>query len=324
MTLATASGQELRDKGNGDPDSAGYYHSAYAASFAELGTPRFLRRAGGWVIERQLRSLPYRDAMGCYPLFCCNDWAGLGDDLVDLAPHLVSVWLVADPFGSYDTNALRRIFDRFVPFKAHFVADLSEPPEQFVSKHHQYYARWALRKLKVEVHPRPSLFLDEWVDLYACLVRRHKIAGIAAFSREAFDAQLSVPGMVLFRAVRGAETVGAQLWCTQRSVAYSHLTAFNEHGYKLRAAYALHWTAIEYLRSAFAWLDLGASAGLTPGCNDGLTLFKRGWASGTRNAYFCGRVLNPARYAEAVARSGAGGSDYFPGYREGEFGREPG
>ena len=43
--------------------------------------------------------------------------------------------------------------------------------------------------------------------------------------------------------------------------------------------------------------------------------FKRGWATGTRTAHFCGRVLDPERYAQLA---GAAATSYFPAYRAGE------
>jgi hypothetical protein len=45
--------------------------------------------------------------------------------------------------------------------------------------------------------------------------------------------------------------------------------------------------------------------------------FKRGWSTGERTVYLCGRILNRPKYAElserAVAEPG-----YFPAYRKGE------
>ena len=44
---------------------------------------------------------------------------------------------------------------------------------------------------------------------------------------------------------------------------------------------------------------------------DGLTRFKRGWATGERIAHLCGRVLDRAAYSRL-----AGPSDWFPAYRD--------
>ena len=106
---------------------SGYGHPSYAASLAEFGTPRRLRRSGGWVLERRIAGTEARDAMGCYPLFVCQDWRALEADLDEL-DGLVSLALVSDPFGDYDEDVLRRCFrDVLVPFKPHFVTDVSRP-----------------------------------------------------------------------------------------------------------------------------------------------------------------------------------------------------
>jgi hypothetical protein len=265
--------------------------------------------------------------MGAYPLFACRRWRSLAADLEKLENRLVSVALVTDPFGDWDEAMLREAFDRVREFKAHFVADLATPSERIVSKHHRYYARRALAEVTVEVSPAPRAALDEWLRLYGQLAARHGISGIRAFSRASFAAQLELPGMVLFTARHLGNAVGAHLWLRsgqgETAVAYSHLAAFDTAGYELGAAYALHWTAIEYFRGRVGWLDLGAGAGLgsSDDASDGLTWFKAGWSTGTRPAYLCGRVLSRPRYEELTRDLGSvPGDGYFPAYRAGEFG----
>ena len=96
----------------------GYMSREYAAAFAEFGAPRQLARSGGWLIERAIAGTQHRDAMGCYPLFGCADWSALAADLDDLKHELVSVALVADPFGKHELAALERAFDVVRPFTA--------------------------------------------------------------------------------------------------------------------------------------------------------------------------------------------------------------
>ena len=88
---------------------------------------RWLPASGGWLLERPIAGSDYRDAMGCYPLFVCRDWGGLAADLEPLRHELVSLALVTDPFGQYDEALLHGCFDVVMPFKPHFVADLSQP-----------------------------------------------------------------------------------------------------------------------------------------------------------------------------------------------------
>ena len=65
-------------------------HAMYAASLEEFGTPRELPRCKGWILECQIPGFSDHDAMGCYPLFLCQDWPRLHSDLEDLGNDLVS------------------------------------------------------------------------------------------------------------------------------------------------------------------------------------------------------------------------------------------
>jgi len=298
----------------------GYLHPGYAESLGEFGAPRGLPESGGWLLERPIPGSGDRDATGCYPLFTCQDWTRLGRDLDGLADRLVSVGLVADPFGQYEVADLERCFpDRFFRFKEHHVIDLGRPPHSYVSAHHQRNARKALDQLQVEGSDVPPA-AEEWERLYSTLIERHSITGISAFSRQAFARQFSVPGLVAFRAISEGETVGMLLWYLQDGVGYYHLGAYSPQGYELRASFALFWKAIHYFaESGLGWLNLGSGAGLGGGDEDGLSRFKRGWATGTRPAWFCGRILNREKYDELVRAHGVTGDDYFPLYRRGEF-----
>lgn len=242
------------------------------------------------------------------------------NDLESIASRFVSLSLVADSFGDYTPEVLARCFpDRCIPFKSHFVVDCRKPLFDGVTKHHRYYARRALRDLAIERIERPGEFLDDWVSLYANLIRRHEISGIKAFSREAFRLQLAIPGMVAFRALAGGVTVGAHLWYQQGGVVHSHLAAFHEEGYRLMAAYALYQAAIEYFHPRADWLNFGAGAGVAENSEDGLTQFKRGWSNDRRQAWFCGRIFNRSAY-DALCKTLATGADpggFFPAYRSG-------
>jgi len=300
----------------------GYLHSDYAASLCEFGAPRVLPRCEGWILERQIPDFSDRDAMTCYPLFACRDWSQLGADLEETGRDLVSLAVVTDPFGAYDVAYLRGCFQDVVrPFKAHFTIKLGHPLQSFVSRHHRRYARKALRNLEVEKCDDQLLFLDDWIACYATLIERHHIKGLTAFSRLAFTRQLQVPGRVMFRAVHEGVTVGILLWYIQNQIGYYHLGAYSPLGYELRTSFALFWTAIEYFTDlGLQWLNLGAGAGVTGEGTDGLSRFKQGWSTGTRTAYFCGRIFCQPRYREITQAKGLAENGYFPAYRQGEFG----
>lgn len=258
--------------------------------------------------------------MGCYPRFSCVDWSHL-NDIDDVGAELTSLVLVTNPFGGYTQESLRRTFKDLVkPFKEHFVVDLRATPESFVQAHHQRNARKALEAVSVERCERRASCLEDWNNLYANLVARHNIRGIARFSNSCFSQALKVPGAIMLRAMHKGQTVGMTWWFVSGGVGYYHLGAYSDAGYELRASFALFWRAIELFKAeGLHWLDLGAGAGLGNTATDGLSRFKRGWSTGTRTAYLCGRIFNRSRYDQIVEAKGIHTTDYFPAYRTGEF-----
>jgi len=321
-----------------DGGAAGYLSAAYTESLAEFGSPLVLPRSGSWLLRRTI--VPgISDAMGPYPLFCCQDWRAIGADLDELAAANpnddvaagapVSAVVVTDPFADCDPALLAAAFrDRAVAFKEHFVADLSRPLSSFVSAHHRRYAR---RDLAVEECADPLRWLDDWCTLYQNLCARHEIRGLPALSRAAFRCQLAVPGLLALRASAGAETLGMVLWYRQGDVAYYHLAAYSDEGYRQRASFPLFWLAFERLAAAgVRWAGLGAgpsSSSPSPSSSgaaasqgtDGLVRFKRGWSTGTRTTYLCGRIFRPDTYRALARERGFEESRYFPAYRHGEL-----
>jgi hypothetical protein len=297
----------------------GYLHQSYAESLSEFGESVELPYSGGWILRRQTPILNLRDAMGCYPIFCCRQWQRLGDDLAQMRKTLVSLTLVADPFGNYTLDLLKSLFDVTVPYKQHFVADLSVPLERYTSARHRKYARQALEKISVEVCDRPAIYLDEWVSLYDHLVDRKHITGLRRFSRESFAGQLSVPGLVMFRATEADEPLSLDLWYVQGDVAYAHLVGTSPRGYELQASYGLKLFILRYFASRVRWADLGAVPGVNADADSGLASFKRGWSSETRTAYFCGKIFNQSDYRELFRVTESEETPFFPAYRKGEF-----
>ena len=303
----------------------GYLHQGYADSLSEFGSPVHLPHSRGWIMKRRIPGTIHHDAMGCYPIFMCRNWSRLHMDLADIGDQLLTLTLVADPFGSYDINYLQKCFKDLVkPFKDHYVIDLSRSIATFVCSHHRRNALNALRKITVEICEEPLLLIDEWCHLYGHLVKRHGIKGISAFSESAFSKQLEVPGLVASRAVYNQKTIGINLWYIHEDVGYYHLGASSPLGYELRASFALFWLAIEYFaEQRLKWLSLGAGAGFKRDTADGLSRFKRGWSTHTKTAFLCGRIFNPELYLKIATEKGNPKTDFFPTYREEDFGPIP-
>lgn|SRR6266436_3195836 len=136
---------------------------------------------------------------------------------------------------------------------------------------------------------------------------------------EAFAKQLSVPGLVMFRATEGKEPLSLDLWYVQGDVAQAHLVGTSPRGYDLQVSYGLKLFILKHFTGKVRWANLGAVPGLSTDANNGLAGFKRGWSSETRTAYLCGTILNPTAYQELVRASRSENAEFFPAYRAGEF-----
>lgn len=299
-------------------EATGYRHPDYVAAFSQFGQPLHLRHCNGWLLQRPIPGTSLKDAMGSYPLFCCDDWDSLGRDLDEISSHLVTLVLVTEPFGDFDPHSLERCFDHVVPYKAHYVADMNRPLDQIVKRSHQATVRRAQKKVDVRICSQPGQYLDQWNQLFNNLIRRHDIKGMRAFSKEIFARHLEIPGLVMFEARAENHTVGLDLWYVHEDVAYGHLVAFSELGYKLRASYATKWAVLDYFKDKVRWVDLGGIAGNQKPENDGLTKFKEGWSTDTKSVYLCKRIFQPTRYEELCDVTGTKEAAYFPAYRDAE------
>ena len=298
----------------------GYAHPAYARSLKEFGTPVRLTESGGSVLERRIPGTDHVDAMGPYPLFVCGDWDSLYQDLERYTGRWVSVAGIVDPFGASQDDLEAQGFEVVRTYKSHYLIDLSIPYTDAVSSRHQEYARHA-RQNGVEVRQvtDPEAKLSVWCDLYDNLIDRHDITGIQAFSQSVFEKQFRVPGLVMFYAEHEGKPAAAHLWYEMGDVAYSHLVAHSTVGYETRASYALHEAAIRHFADRLQWLDIGGGKEGAPDSEDGLSQFKRRWATTTCPSLLWGRILQPSVYRDLITSSDNQKTDYFPAYRNGEL-----
>lgn len=299
----------------------GYCDPKYAGSFADHGNIRYLPNCRGYVIERRINKTTLLDISGCYPIFCCKKWDKLSDDINTLEnDELICMYLVTDVFGRYDMDLLKSTFNTtIIPFKDHYLIDLEKPMEKFIKKHHRDRAKKALTKAHVERVLDPLNDLDEWWDLYKCLIKRHVISGLRSFNKKGLMKQLEINGIHVFKANVGEETIGINIWYQMEDHAYTHLSAYNDIGYKLSVSYALRWFAIDYFQnSGLSCLDIGGGAGLK---NDdhGLIQFKEGWSTHKRPVFFCGHIFNQESYILLCKDIKEKNNIFFPLYRLREF-----
>ncbi|HEY8611635.1 MAG TPA: GNAT family N-acetyltransferase [Roseomonas sp.] len=283
----------------------------YAGTMAHVGRPCWVEP---WNTAMLLRDTPCGalDAAGPYPLGVLGEEADLPAGMEVLrAAGAISVVVVADPFAAPAPDRLRQAFGTLRPFKTHFTVERAAG--SFApNPHHRQHIRIAGRRCRVrQVALRDHL--EDWCRLYADLSRRHGITGLHAFPRASFAALAETEGLLALLAESTAgEAIAMHLWIDDGRVAYSHLAATNGEGYAAKAPYALHAAAIEHFAECEA-IDLGGGAGLADLAEDGLALFKRGFANAARTVHLCGQILDEAAYARLSAGRPAAG--YFPAYR---------
>lgn len=295
----------------------GYRSRVYAEAHREWGTPRHLPGCKGWLLERSIPGTSWHDATCCYPLFACGDWSRLEEDVRSPGDGCVSVSMVTDPFASVAADDLERCFTFVHAWKEHLVVDLSKRASHILPVRHRRNLATAARHVDVEVCEQPEDHLEEWCRLYDFLCRRHAVKGHRAFSQRSFAAQLRTPGVVMLRAHVGEAVVGMHLWFVDRDIAYGHLGATSQQGYEAMASYPLYATAIEHFSRTLSWASLGAAPGLGQSADSGLLRFKRGWATGVKPVFFCGKIVDERRYTQ-LASGCVENSFFFPRYRAGE------
>jgi hypothetical protein len=293
--------------------TAGYYHPAYVASLRHVGEPVRLKACGGWLLRRSIAGGPLYDYAGPYPLFCCARWPALAEDLMELRDAgAVSVTLVPDPFGGYSQACLESVFDVVSVAKPRWVLDLRTDLGHVVSLHHQRNAQRALAHIHVERCAEPQQYAKEWSRCYRTFVDRRDISGPAAFPERSLVEQLSIPGLLMYRASSGGHTLGFSLWMVQGTSAYGHLAASTDQGRHAGVAYAFYWTILRELQVLGVELvDLGG--GVEDG--DGLARWKSGWTRDSRPTVICGAILRPEEYGELTRSREVVTTPYFPSYR---------
>jgi hypothetical protein len=295
-------------------NSEGYRGPGYAQSLVHVGQPVALERSGGWCLLRSIEGAGCCDATGPYPFYVCDDWSRLAEDVAALAETAVSLTIVTDPFADVSQDSLFKIFpDLCLAYKHHYVVHMGTPS---ADGHHRRNIRAGLRNTTVEIEEQAESWLPDWARLYDHLIHRHSIEGVARFSPESFARQFRLPGMLVARALADGRVLGMTLWAIHGDRAYYHLGAYDEQGYRARASYAMFSRVFEYLTSrGVREVGLGAGAG-AQASSVGLERFKRGWATGTKQVYLCGRILNQEAYrAVCQSRGRFVTQGYFPAYR---------
>ncbi|MBD3418921.1 MAG: GNAT family N-acetyltransferase [Chitinivibrionales bacterium] len=292
-----------------------YLSEEYRSALKFAGQIRSLPLSGSFLIEKSIPQSSFMDARGGYPLMCCQDWSLLRADFRELEKDLVSVVAVTDPLAGLSSRELSAIWNAGVmPYKVHFIADLTVNPLRLLPSSHLRYVKKSQKSVNIKKITRTDYLNDAWVGLYQNLVARHSISGIAAFSEYSLRKQLEMPGVSVFCAYIDEKVVGISLWVENGNRVYYHLAAYSDSGYQNRASYALFAEVIDhYTKERFSVIDFGAGAGTFASENDGLSRFKKGWSTNTAQAYLCKHINNPEEYNRL---SHGLKTDFFPAYRD--------
>lgn len=286
------------------------------------GTEAYVNGLGGedgviyipeWKTHMQRRSIDRSagtyDAMGPYP-YCplpahCDLFGGL-ERLA--AEGLVSAVLVPDPLTGPTMDQAAPHFNICRPFKTHYLVDQTTRTYE-PTKHHRDLIRRGHRRCRVEIVNLRD-HLPQWSDLYAGLIERRDINGVAAFSAAYFEVLAGDRDLVTFAAWFEDLLVGMGLWYPWEGVCTNHLLAVNAEGYANGASYALYDAAICHFSGQV--LNLGGGAGVGDGAG-GLADFKRGFANDQVMSVIYGAILDQGRYRQLSLNRSS--TDYFPAYR---------
>jgi len=286
----------------------------YAAAFGPPWEPIEVPAWGSFILTRPIPGTSARDAVGCYPLVGFAPGADIAGGLEQLkGKGLVSIVGVPDPLSSPPLDDLAHHFALCRPYKTHYCVDRRRPPRQLPANHKR-----KLRKSMGSLHITVGELgeqLDCWCDLYSSLIARHRIRGIAAFSRRFFEKIADHTAFTTIVAWHLGEIVSMALWARGGNAAYYFLGASSPLGYRLSAAYTTMAAAIDHFRDV-QWIHLGGGADPDTS-RDGLSFFKRGFANTDLVALLCGDILDPHTYAKLSSAEPS--ATWFPAYRASEL-----
>jgi hypothetical protein len=290
-----------------------YATERYAQSLLRNGYIVPVPEWGCFVLVRPILG-QLEDASGPYPITIMAQGADISGGLRRLwALDLVSVVLVVDDFHRPSIERLAAEFDFVRPFKTHFLHKPAEGPPRY-DKHHRYEVRRARRSVDVAILDLDSK-LEDWMALYSVLSTRHQLSGIHDLPREHHATLAGLGGVTAIGAWADGELAACHIWVHNAGRVHSHLAASSERGYACGAAYAVNDASLKHFAGA-ELVNFGGPAGAADHQDDGLALFKRGFANATARSYVCGKVLNHERYRWLTEQKTVGQDEtYFPAYR---------
>lgn len=290
-----------------------YASLLYASAFAAM-EPVWLPHAGTHVLKRVIPGTEQFDAMGCYPLCVMKADQKIADDFKMLKEKgIATLVAVTDCLSQPEEAFLQAHFDRCRSYKTHYVYDAKLPNADY-SKHHRDRTRRARKSCETRVVNLAD-HLDAWMECYTTLVKKKNITGIQNFSRDYFAAVAAMPEATTIAAFVDGVFASGHIWMRHEGLAYAHLAASTELGYKLRCAFPIYDDAIQLFKNECV-IDFGGGAGAEESEQDGLRDFKKGFANTEKRNFLCGKILNADLYQSlCAARNVSPEAAFFPAYR---------
>jgi len=205
---------------------------------------------------------------------------------------IASVSLVTDPLWCPDLAVLQQEFTSCRPFKQSYFID-RETERVHLRKRHRNMVNRARRAVEIRSVALAD-HLEEWLRLYQHNVQTRQIA--QPFSPAYFDRLLEVAGLETLAVLVDGQIVTMTLWVRYGDIRYYHDGASSEAGFETSASYAAFGHVIETATDV-RYLVLGGSAHFRDEPQDGLAVFKRGFANASATSYLCSAVLNRPRSA---------------------------
>ncbi|MEM4380264.1 MAG: GNAT family N-acetyltransferase [Thermoplasmatales archaeon] len=293
-----------------------YHTFEYASCFKEYSDPVYLERSRVFCLKLTNPYTPFFDLSYCYPFLPIKSLNGLIEDLKNVHGAYQCFYGVLSPWIQIVEEKEIAEFELFFQYKDHFFTDLNQELWSTLPNTHKRLIKKSEKKVSVNL-AYPNNVLDDWVQLYKNLIRRHQITGLTAFSDQTLRSFLLIPGAFVYAAYLDNQICGIAIFYPHDHLVYYHLAAYSDQGYQVSASYAIFWKAIrDFKQLGFRALHLGGVPGVYAS-ESGLQRFKKGWATGCVRSFFCGKVLNKEQFELTRQMSGSASvTDYFPPYRK--------
>lgn len=211
---------------------------------------------------------------------------------------VVSVSLITDPMWCPDLPVLQQGFTVCRAFKESHFVDRAAGPLSYRKGHRNQINRIRpaseVREVALADH------LDRWWELYE---RNMAERGIAQpFRLSYFERLARMPELRTVAAAMDGEIAAVTLWIRYEDILYFYDAASSDTGMVASASYAAFAHVIETATDC-RYVFLGGSSGFRDDPDDGLAVFKRGFANASAMSYLCSATLGRSG---AAASHGSG------------------